>query len=110
MNKHHRARKKPSPTEPRFAAGEGIRHRVRLKVDSAGRILVPAGVRAAMGIAEGSAVLAWLDGGELRLVAAKSAAVQARRLARELIPGGDSLADELIAERREEARRERKNG
>jgi hypothetical protein len=63
-----------------------------------------------MEIGAGNAVLAWLEDGELRLVSPKVGMRQAQQLARELIPGNDSLAGELIADRREEARRERKNG
>jgi AbrB family looped-hinge helix DNA binding protein len=77
---------------------EGIRHRVRLKIDAAGRVLIPADIRQAMGIDEGSVVLAWLERGELHLVGTKTAAAHAQELARELIPGRDSLADKLLAE------------
>ena len=55
-------------------------------------------------------VLTWLERGELHLVGSKAATQQAQRLARELVAGSDSLADQLIADRREEARREGKNG
>jgi AbrB family looped-hinge helix DNA binding protein len=89
---------------------EGIRNRMRLKVDGNGRILIPAAVRDAMRVGEGGTVLAWLDNGELRLVSPHVALRQVQDLARKLIEGDDSLADELIAERRDETRRERKNG
>jgi AbrB family looped-hinge helix DNA binding protein len=109
MNKHHRSSSR-APAEPLVAVGEGIRNRVRLKIDSAGRVLIPASIREAMGLEEGNVVLAWLKHGELRLVGAKAASAHAQRLARELIAGPDSLADQLIADRREEAKREGKNG
>lgn len=89
---------------------EGIRHRVTLKVDPGGRVLIPSAVREAMKIGEGDTVLAWLEDGELHLVSPRVALRQARELARKLIPGADTLTDELIAERREEARREAMNG
>lgn len=89
---------------------EGIRNRVILKVDVGGRILIPSAVREAMQIDENGAVLAWLENGELHLVSPHVALRQARELARKLIRGAGSLADELIAERREEARREAMNG
>ena len=110
MNKHHRPAKKPTSAKPAGAVEEGIRNRVRLKIDAAGRVLIPADIRQAMGIEEGSVVLAWLERGELHLVGTKTAAAHAQRLARELIPGRDSLADKLLADRREEVRRESKNG
>jgi AbrB family looped-hinge helix DNA binding protein len=92
------------------AAPEGIRHRVSLKVDAGGRILIPAAVREAMRIGEGDTVLAWLENGELHLVSPQVALRQAQELARKLIRAAGSLADELIAERREEVRREAANG
>src|SRR5262245_11478813 len=110
MNKHHRPGKSPARSPSSSALAEGIRHRVRLRIDSAGRILIPAEFRTAMGLEEGTTVLTWLEHGELHLVGAKSASAQAQRLARKLISGRDSLADQLLADRREEARREDKNG
>jgi len=110
MNKHHRAGKSPARGQSSSALGEGIRHRVRLKIDSTGRVLIPAELRAAMGLEAGTTVLAWLERGELHLVSAKSASADAQNLARKLISGRASLADELIADRRAEARREAKNG
>ena len=107
MNKHHRAGKSPARGQ---SPNEGIRHRVRLRIDSAGRVLIPAELRAAMGLEEGTTVLAWHERGELHLVSAKAASADAQKLARKLISGRDSLADELIADRRTEARREAKNG
>jgi bifunctional DNA-binding transcriptional regulator/antitoxin component of YhaV-PrlF toxin-antitoxin module len=91
------------------AAREGIRNRMRLKVDTAGRILIPSAVREAMGVGDDGTVLAWLEKGELRLVSPKLALRQAQELAREL-GVGRGLADELIADRREEARRENADG
>ena len=111
MNKHDRpSGGRSAPTEPQRVAGGGVRNRVRLKIDSAGRVLIPADIRAAMELEEGSAVLAWLEDGELHLVGQQVALRQAQDLARNLLVGDGSLADELRADRREEARRERKNG
>jgi bifunctional DNA-binding transcriptional regulator/antitoxin component of YhaV-PrlF toxin-antitoxin module len=92
------------------AAREGIRHRMSLKVDGGGRVLIPAPVREAMRVGEGDTVLAWLEDGGLHLVSPEVARRQAQELAAKLMPGAGSLADELIAERRQEARREAANG
>jgi bifunctional DNA-binding transcriptional regulator/antitoxin component of YhaV-PrlF toxin-antitoxin module len=88
---------------------EGIRGRVHLKIDGAGRIVIPVALREAMDVGENGTVMAWLEKGELRLVSQKVALRQAQDLAREL-GVGRGLADELIAERREEARRESADG
>lgn len=100
-----------APAAPTAAAvPQGIRNRMSLKVDAGGRILIPSAVREAMGIGEGDAVLAWLEDGELHVVSPQVALRQAQALARKLIRGAGTLADELIAERREEAKREATNG
>src|SRR5262249_20156509 len=89
---------------PMVPAGlDGIRHRMSLKVDAGGRVLIPSAVRDAMNVGEGDTVLAWLEDGELHLVSPQVALRQAQELARKLIRGAGNLADELIAERREEA-------
>ena len=98
------------PVRPRPVAREGIRNRVRVKVEAGGRIVIPESFRQAMGIEEGGSALAWLDQGGLRLVAPQVAMRQAQKLADQLISSKKSLADELIAERREEARRENDDG
>lgn len=104
-----RQSKRHAPPAKPIPAGEGIENRVRLKVDSAGRVLIPAEMRISMGLSEGGTVLAWLDQGELHVVGIEVAAKQAQRIARTRIGSNVSLADELIADRRAEARREGKN-
>jgi AbrB family looped-hinge helix DNA binding protein len=110
MNKHHRPTGKKSAAAVSPAPSASIRNRVRLKVDSAGRVLIPSELRSQMGVTEGSTVLAWLEQGELRVLSAELASKQAQQLAKTLLPGNTSLADELIADRREEARRESEDG
>jgi bifunctional DNA-binding transcriptional regulator/antitoxin component of YhaV-PrlF toxin-antitoxin module len=79
-----------------------------LKIDSAGRVVVPAEMRAAMLAKPGDVLTAWVVEGELRVV---SRAVVMRRIRDEAkrfkaaFPGV-SIVDELISERREEARKE----
>jgi bifunctional DNA-binding transcriptional regulator/antitoxin component of YhaV-PrlF toxin-antitoxin module len=111
MSKRLRSPGRPEQAvEQRPPEGEGIENRVRLKVDAAGRVLIPADMRASMGLSDGGTVLAWLDRGELHVVSTEVAAGQAQQMARSLIGGDARLAEELIADRREEARREAKNG
>jgi len=80
----------------------------RLKVGDAGRIVIPAEMRAAMLLKPGDTVAAQVVDGELRIV---SRDVIMRRIQEEARKSkekhpGVSVVDELIAERREEARRE----
>jgi AbrB family looped-hinge helix DNA binding protein len=105
-----RRRRRHTPPEKPKLAGEGIENRVRLKVDAAGRVLIPADIRAAMGLSEGGTVLAWLEQGELRVVGIEAAARRAQQLARAKLGPNARLAEELIADRRAEARREAENG
>jgi AbrB family looped-hinge helix DNA binding protein len=79
-------------------------HRVR--VDSAGRVLIPAGLRERLGIAPGQELLLLEDSAGLRLrTFAQSLAEAQAALAKYRRPG-ESVVDELLAERRAEAERE----
>lgn len=84
--------------------------RARLNVDSAGRIVIPAEFRRAMGIVEGDELMARMADGELRLISPAMAVKRAQKLVRELIPGDVGLADSLIADRRREVAEEAGNG
>lgn len=80
----------------------------RLKIDSAGRIVIPAEMRAAMMVKPGDTVTARVVDGEFRIVSPGVALKRFRAVGREWRknhPDVD-LVDELIADRREEARRE----
>ena len=75
----------------------------RLKIGPGGRVVIPAEVREAMGVAEGDMLLATLVDGELRLLSVQGAVQRARAMVRAVIPaGGPSGVDELIADRRRE--------
>lgn len=79
-----------------------------LKLDSAGRIVVPAAMRAAMLAKAGDTLVAQVVDGELRVVSREWVM---RRIDEEAerfkaANPGVSVVDELIADRREEARRE----
>lgn len=80
----------------------------RLKIDSAGRIVIPAEMRAAMMVKPGDTVTAEVVEGEFRIVSPEVALKRVQAFAREWRARnpGVSVVDELIAERREEARRE----
>lgn len=71
-----------------------------------GRVVIPAPLRKKLGVDEGDTLLAHVDEG--RIVLEKAESVKRRLKARFSTLGKKtSLADELIADRRVEARRER---
>jgi len=78
----------------------------RARLNENGRLVIPASFRKALEIKPGDEVILRLEEGELRLTTRKLRIARAQRNARKYIPRGVSLADELIAERREAAKRE----
>jgi len=78
-----------------------------VRVGPKGRIVVPAALRRELGMDEGAEVVVRADRG--RLVVEPRALVLGRLRAtvRDAVPETVSLVDELLAERRREARRER---
>jgi AbrB family looped-hinge helix DNA binding protein len=78
----------------------------KLKVNENGRVVIPAAFRKALGIDIGDEVLAWMEDDELRITSMKCRIERAQRRARQYLKPGQSLVDELIAERREAAKRE----
>jgi AbrB family looped-hinge helix DNA binding protein len=76
-----------------------------VRLDVQGRLVIPAALRKSLGFEPGDALVVRLEDG--RLVLEKPETIQRRLKARfaNLQPGV-SLADELMAERREEAKRE----
>jgi AbrB family looped-hinge helix DNA binding protein len=78
----------------------------RTRLNENGRLVIPASFRKALGIAPGDEVILRLEEDELRMTTLKHRIARAQRNARKYIPRGVSLADELIAERCEAAKRE----
>ena len=83
-----------------------MKNEARTRLNENGRLVIPASFRKALGINPGDEVILRLEDDELRLTTLKHRIARAQRNARKYIPRGVSLADELIAERREAARRE----
>jgi bifunctional DNA-binding transcriptional regulator/antitoxin component of YhaV-PrlF toxin-antitoxin module len=80
-------------------------HGIEVQVGPQGRVVIPASLRRAWPIKSGQVLIARLEGD--RLVFEKPAQVLQRVKGRfTALRGQPSLADELIAERRAEARRE----
>jgi AbrB family looped-hinge helix DNA binding protein len=78
----------------------------RLRVSENGRVVLPAAFRKALNIRPGDQVLARLEDDEVRITTLKHRIEQAQRHVRQFVKPGRSLADELIAERREAAKHE----
>ncbi|TBH21194.1 MULTISPECIES: AbrB/MazE/SpoVT family DNA-binding domain-containing protein [Thermus] len=78
-----------------------------LQVGSKGRVVLPAEVRAALGVGEGERLLLTLESdGTVSLKPMRKVVEEVYGLYKDLVPPGVSLVEELIRERREEARRE----
>ena len=76
------------------------------KINQNGRIVIPAAIRQEMGLKAGESLLMEVEDGVLRI---ESYLARVRRIQREIAQfakPGILASDELIAERREEARRE----
>jgi AbrB family looped-hinge helix DNA binding protein len=78
----------------------------RTRVNENGRVVIPASFRKALGINVGDEVVLRIADDELRISTLKRRIERAQRLVRRHVKKGTSLVDELIAERREAAKRE----
>lgn len=79
---------------------------VTLQVKEGGRIVLPSDLRSLLGVVEGDALTGKLVDGELRLMSRSAAIRKAQEIVRRYVPEGTSLVDDLLADRREEFRRE----
>jgi hypothetical protein len=59
-----------------------------------------------MGLSPGDPILLVLEGDQVRMLTPRAAIRRAQQLVGPYVAGGPSMADELLAERREEARLE----
>lgn len=80
--------------------------RAKTRISPNGRIVIPAAIRQQLGVKPGDPVLMDVENGSLRIESYPTRIARIQRELAQYIPPGTSLADELIAERREEARRE----
>ena len=81
---------------------------VRVPINENGRLVMPAAFRNALGINPGDEVVLRIEDDELRITTLRQRIAQAQRLVRKYVKPGVSLVDELLAERRAEARKELK--
>ena len=80
--------------------------KARTRLGPKGRFVIPAPMREALGLDTGGVLDLRLVDGELRISSIRSRILRAQARARQLVPPGISLADELSAERREAAKHE----
>lgn len=79
--------------------------RTEVQLDPQGRLVIPAPLRRSLGFESGDSLIARMEDG--RLILEKAETIKQRLKSRfAQLPPGTSLAEELIAERREEAKRE----
>jgi len=81
-------------------------NRAKTRISANGRIVIPAAIRQLIGVKPGDPVLMEVEDGVLRIESYPTMIARVQQELAQYIPPGVSLADELIAERREEARRE----
>ncbi len=79
---------------------------VRARVNENGRVVIPASFRKSLGIEAGDELVLRIEDDELRISTLKRRVQRAQRLVRRHIKEGTSLVSDLIAERREAAKRE----
>jgi AbrB family looped-hinge helix DNA binding protein len=76
------------------------------KITPGGRLVIPARHRRALGLKTGDEVLLRVVDGELRILSQAEAVRRAQAMVKRRVKRGRSLVDELLRERRAEAKRE----
>jgi AbrB family looped-hinge helix DNA binding protein len=79
---------------------------VRIRVSEKGRVVIPASIRQALGIRTGDELEARVENNEMRISTLSNRIREARRFVRKFVAADRLLSEELIAERRDAARRE----
>lgn len=77
----------------------------KVRLDKAGRLVVPVAIRKALGIRDEAVLIIQVENGSIKLQTIRSALEQVRVIAARY-PNKASAVDELIAERRTEAAKE----
>jgi AbrB family looped-hinge helix DNA binding protein len=76
------------------------------RVNENGRVVIPASYRKALGIKAGDEVILRMEDDELRITTMRRRIERAQRLVRKYVKRDTSLVDDLLADRREAAKRE----
>jgi hypothetical protein len=74
-----------------------------------GSLTLPPVLLAAVGLSKGGVLLARFDDAEIKLMTPETTTNKIREIMRRAVPEGVSLVDELLAERRAEAKKEMEN-
>ncbi len=77
-----------------------------VKLSKEGRVLIPADVRAALGLNEGDLLSLKVEAGEIRLFDRTQALQRAQQIAQRFKKPGESVVNEFLSERRRAAARE----
>jgi len=83
--------------------------KTRARINDNGRVVIPAAYRKVLGIKAGDEVILRVEDDELRITTMQRRIENAQKRIRRYVKPGVSLAAELIAERREAAKRERES-
>lgn len=78
----------------------------RVKLGTNGRLVIPAPLRRALGVEAGDTLILESEGGALNVRSLDDTVRHAQSLVAKYLRAGESLADELIEDRRQEAARE----
>lgn len=84
-----------------------IMNPVSVHVGAKGRVVLPAPIRRALGLEEGAELLARIEGAAVVLEPRRAAIGRLQALVRSSVPATTPLVDDLLAERKAAAERER---
>ena len=93
-------------SQAELGGSECLPLRATLRLGPGGRVVVPANIREAMGLKQGDALVAELNGGKLVMEALADRIKELQALTAKYVPTGVSLVDEYLVEKRAEQARE----
>jgi len=77
----------------------------RVKLGEGGRLVIPAAMRAALGVKPGDELALEVEDGELKIKSYMAVIREIQARVQELVPPGVDIVEDFLAERREEQRR-----